>query len=158
MNSYSERLYYHIRRFIHNHTDADDVLQEIFIKIWTALPTFRWEAQLFTWIYRIATNATLNYLRKEKFKSIISFQDFTKKMEERIDEDAYFNGEELERELHKAMQRLPEKQRMVFALRYFEQMKYEDIAQITDTSVGALKTSYHIAYKKISEELKQIFG
>lgn len=79
-------------------------------------------------------------------------------MEERIDEDAYFNGEELERELHKAMQRLPEKQRMVFALRYFEQMKYEDIAQITDTSVGALKTSYHIAYKKISEELKQIFG
>ena len=158
VNSYSERLYYHIRRFIHNHTDADDVLQEIFIKIWTALPTFRWEAQLFTWIYRIATNATLNYLRKEKFKSIISFQDFTKKMEERIDEDAYFNGEELERELHKAMQRLPEKQRMAFALRYFEQMKYEDIAQITDTSVGALKTSYHIAYKKISEELKQIFG
>ena len=79
VNSYSERLYYHIRRFIHNHTDADDVLQEIFIKIWTALPTFRWEAQLFTWIYRIATNATLNDLRKEKLKSIISFQDFTKK-------------------------------------------------------------------------------
>lgn len=155
VENYTERLYWHVRRFICSHEDSNDLLQDIFIKIWAALPSFRGDAQLFTWIYRIATNEVLNHLRKEKFKALISFDSESSALERKIDDDPYFNGDTMQRELHKAIQRLPQKQRVVFNLRYFEEMKYEDISEITGTSVGALKASYHHAYGKIKDELKK---
>ena len=156
VSAYSERLYWHIRRFVCSHDDANDLLQDIFIKIWAALPSFRGDAQLFTWLYRIATNEVLNYLRKQRFKSLISLESVSAALEQRIDDDTYFNGDKLQRELHKAIQRLPEKQRIVFSLRYFDEMKYEDIAEITGTSTGALKASYHHAYTKVKDDLQKL--
>ena len=155
--SYTERLYWHVRRFVCSHDDTNDLLQDIFIKAWTALPSFRGESQIFTWIYRIATNEVLNYLRRQRFKAMVSFESAALMLEKRIDSDVHFNGDQLQRELHKAIQRLPEKQRIVFCFRYFDEMKYEDISEITDTSVGALKASYHHAYNKIKSDLQKIF-
>ena len=157
VDAYTERLYWHVRRFLCSHEDSNDLLQDIFIKIWSALPTFRGDSRLYTWLYRIATNEVLNYLRKQRFKALISLDSVSAVLERKIDEDVHFNGDELQRELHKAIQRLPEKQRIVFMLRYFDEMKYEDISEITDTSVGALKASYHHAYNKIKNELEKLF-
>lgn len=156
VDNYSERLYWHVRRFVCCHEDTDDLLQDIFIKIWAALPSFRGDAQLFTWAYRIATNEVLNFLRKQKFRAMISLDSASAILMKRIDEDVHFNGDRLQRELHKAIQKLPEKQRIVFNLRYFDEMKYEDISAITGTSVGALKASYHHAYNKIKENLQSL--
>ena len=155
VDAYSERLYWHIRRFLCSHEDTNDLLQEVFIKIWAALPSFRGDAQLFTWIYRIATNEVINYLRKQRLKALVSMETEYSVLERKIDDDTYFNGDALQRELHKAIQRLPQKQRLVFGMRYFDEMKYEDIAEITGTSVGALKASYHHAYNKIKESLEK---
>ena len=157
VDTYSERLYWHIRRFVCNHEDTDDLLQDVFMKIWAALPSFRGDARLFTWIYRIATNVTLNHLRKDRFKTLLSFENLQGVLERRIDEDPSFNGDKLQAALHKALQALPEKQRLVFSLRYFDEMKYEDISAITGTSTGALKASYHHAYNKIRRELEEKF-
>ena len=157
VSSYSERLYWHVRRFMGCHEDTDDLLQEIFIKIWKALPTYRGDSKIYTWIYRIATNEVLNHLRKKRVQALFSFENAQSIMEKQIDEDAYFNGDQLQRELHKAMNSLPEKQRIVFSLRYFDEMKYEDIAEITGTSIGALKASYHHAYNKIRKHLENLF-
>ena len=151
VNAYTERLYWHVRRFLCSHEDTNDLLQDIFIKIWTALPGFRGDSQLFTWLYRIATNEVLNYLRKQKFKAMVSLDSASEILRRKIDDDPYFNGDKLQRELHKAIQKLPEKQRLVFNLRYFDEMKYEDMSEILGTSVGALKASYHIAVKKIEQ-------
>lgn len=156
VETYTERLYWHVRRFLCSHDDTDDLLQDIMIKIWTALPTFRGESKLYTWIYRIATNEVLNHLRKQRFKALVSLDSATSILERKIDDDAYFNGDEMQRELHKAIQRLPEKQRVVFNLRYFEEMKYEEISVITGTSVGALKASYHHAYGKVKADLEKL--
>ena len=156
VDAYTERLYWHVRRFLCSHEDTNDLLQDIFIKIWAALPTFRGDARLYTWLYRIATNEVLNHLRILKFKALVSLDSPSGILERKIDEDVHFNGDHLQRELHKAIQRLPEKQRIVFSLRYFEEMKYEDISEITDTSVGALKASYHHAYNKIKENLQSL--
>lgn len=157
VNTYSERLYWHVRRFLCNHEDTNDLLQDIYIKVWTALPTFRGESQVFTWLWRIATNEVLNHLRKQKFKAMVSLDSSMDILRKKIDDDPYFNGNELQRELHKAIQKLPEKQRVVFNMRYFDELKYEEISEITDTSVGALKASYHHAYNKIKEELNKLF-
>ena len=157
VDTYSERLYWHVRRFLCSHEDTNDLLQDIYIKIWTALPTFRGESQIFTWLWRIATNEVLNYLRKQKFKAMVSLDSSMEILRKKIDDDLYFNGNELQRELHKAIQKLPEKQRIVFNMRYFDELKYEEISEITDTSVGALKASYHHAYNKIKEELNKLF-
>ncbi len=157
VDAYKERLYWHVRRFLCSHEDTDDLLQDIFMKIWAALPTFRGASSLYTWIYRIATNEVLNFLRKQKFKSFISMEPDEAIIGKKIDEDPYFNGNEVQRELHKAIRRLPEKQRIVFSLRYFDEMKYSDIAEITGTSEGALKASYHHAYTKIKEDLQKLF-
>jgi RNA polymerase sigma-70 factor (ECF subfamily) len=154
VQAYSERLYWHVRRFICSHEDTDDLLQDIFIKIWSALPGFRGDSQLYTWIYRIATNETLNRLKKLRREYALSLDSAGSFLANRIDEDPYFNGNALQRELHKAIQKLPEKQRLVFTMRYLDEMKYEDIAEITGTSVGALKASYHHAYNKIKETLE----
>ena len=154
VRSYGERLYWHIRRFTNSHDDADDILQDTFMKAWKALPGFKEGSQIFTWIYRIATNESLNYIRKNKWKAMLQAQTLESIMESRIDEDPYFNGNALQRDLMKAVNRLPEKQKLVFCLRYFDDLGYGDIAEITGTSVGALKASYHFASGKIKAELE----
>ena len=156
VDTYTERLYWHVRRFLCSHEDTNDLLQDIFIKIWTALPTFRGDSRLYTWLYRIATNEVLNNLRRQKIKALISLDSASSILERKADEDTYFNGDEMQRELHKAIQRLPEKQRIVFNLRYFDEMKYEDISEITGTSIGALKASYHHAYRKVKGDLEKL--
>ena len=156
VDTYTERLYWHIRRFLCSHEDSNDLLQDIIIKVWAALPSFRRDAQFYTWMYRIATNEVLNHLRRQKVRAMISLDSASGILARKIDEDPYFNGDKLQRELHKAMLKLPEKQRIVFSLRYFDEMKYEDMSQITGTSVGALKASYHHAYNKIKSELETL--
>ncbi len=149
VRDYSERLWWHVRRFVNSHEDADDLLQEIFLKVWAALPSFRGESQLFTWVWRIATNETLNHLRKEKVRAALKFSSVDAEMERRIQADPYFKGTEAERELAKAVLKLPEKQRQVFIMRWWDDLSYEEMSAITGTSVGALKASYHIAQDKI---------
>ena len=155
VRDYSERLWWHVRRFVNSHEDADDLLQEIFLKVWTALPSFRGEAQLFTWVWRIATNETLNFLRKEKVRAALKFSSVDAEMERRIQADPFFKGTEAERELAKAVLKLPEKQRQVFIMRWWDDLSYEEISAITGTSVGALKASYHIAQEKIRSLVSQ---
>ncbi len=155
VKKYSERLYWHVRRMVGTHEDADDLLQDIFLKIWTALPSFRGEAQLYTWVWRIATNETLNWLRREKVRAALRFQSVDAEMERRIMADPYFNGTAAQRELFKALARLPEKQRQVFVMRWWDELSYEEISAITGTSVGALKASYHIAKEKLQLNLSQ---
>lgn len=149
VEKYKERLYWHIRKIVIVHDDANDVLQETFIKIWKNLGQFRKDSQFYTWAYKIATNESLNHLRKEKKHSFISNNGNNKELIEKIFEDAYFDGDELQKKLQLAILTLPEKQRIVFNMKYFEEMKYEDMSEILDTSVGALKASYHHAVKKV---------
>ena len=153
VKDYSERLYWHVRRMVGSHEDADDLLQEIFLKIWTALPSFRGEAQLYTWVWRIATNETLNHLRKEKVRAMLRFTSADNLMVQKVEADSYFNGTAAEREVAKAIARLPEKQRQVFIMRWWDELSYEEISNITGTSVGALKASYHIAQEKVKLNL-----
>lgn len=155
VESYSERLYWHVRRFLCSHEDTDDLLQEIFVKVWNSLPNFRGESQLYTWLYRVATNESLNFLQKMKIRSALQFESISSRMEDRIDEDAHLDGDRLQRDLMKAVQRLPAKQRTVFIMRWFDEMSYEDISEILGTSVGALKASYHFASEKIRAELEK---
>ena len=155
VDSYSERLYWHVRRFLCSHEDTDDLLQEIFIKIWTSLPTFRGESQLYTWIYRIATNESLNFLQKQKIRAALRFEDITARLDEKIDEDTGVSGDEAQKALMKAMSRLPSKQKTVFIMRWFDDLSYEDISEILGTSVGALKASYHFAQEKIRAEIEK---
>ena len=155
VKNYSERLYWHVRRMVGTHEDADDLLQDIFLKIWTALPSFRGEAQLYTWVWRIATNETLNWLRREKVRAALRFQSIDAELERRILADPYFNGTDAQRELFKALARLPEKQRQVFVMRWWDELSYDEISAITGTSVGALKASYHIAQEKLELNLSQ---
>ena len=153
VREYSERLFWHVRRMVGSHEDADDLLQDIFLKIWTALPSFRGEAQLYTWVWRIATNEALNWIRREKVRAALRFSSADDEMVRRISGDPYFNGTDAQRELAKAVARLPEKQRQVFIMRWWDELSYEDIAAITGTSVGALKASYHIAQEKVKQFL-----
>ena len=155
VESYSERLYWHVRRFLCSHEDTDDLLQDIFVKIWSSLSTFRGESQLYTWLYRIATNESLNFLQKQKIRAALQFESMTSIIEERIDEDTLLDGDQLQRDLMKAIQRLPSKQRTVFIMRWFDDLSYEDISEILGTSVGALKASYHFASEKIKAELEK---
>ena len=158
VKEYTERVYWHVRRFVNNHEDADDLVQEIFLKIWTALPSFRGDAQLFTWVYRIATNETLNWLRREKVRSALRFTTIDAEMERRIDSDPFFDGDAADRALSKAVAKLPEKQRQVFVMRYYDELPYEEMSAVLGTSVGALKASYHIAQEKVRAALgKDIF-
>ena len=156
VDTYSERLYWHLRKFIFSHDDTDDLLQEVFIKIWRALPLFRGDSQIFTWVYRIATNEALNFLNRKKSKTLLDVEVADAIVSEKMDDDPYFNGTAMQRELYKAVQTLPEKQKVVFNLRYYDEMKYEDMSRITGTSVGALKASYHHAYNKIKSDLEKL--
>lgn len=154
VRTYSERLYWHVRSLVGSHEDTDDLLQEIYIKIWTALPSFRGDSQLFTWIWRIATNETLNFLSRRQGRGTLSLDDLGEAVDRRMD-DPYFNGTEVQRQLCKAVVSLPRKQRTVFCMRYYEDLSYGQISEILKTSVGALKASYHFAYNKIKEEMKK---
>ena len=156
VQKYSERLYWHIRKLTCSHEDTNDILQTALVKIWEHLPYFREESKLYTWIYRIATNETLTFLKRKRIGAFLSLGNYEKTLENKLQSDPSFNGDKLQRELHKAMLKLPEKQRIVFSLRYFDEMKYEDIALITGTSVGALKASYHHAYNKIKREIETL--
>ena len=147
--AYSEPLYWHVRRLTNSHEDTDDLLQEIFVRAWGALSSFRGDSQIKTWLWRIATNETLNFLRRQRLRAALSFKSLDAYEEQRIDEDPWFNGDDAERRLMKALSRLPDKQRLVFSLRYFDEMPYEEMSRVLGTSVGALKASYHIAAEKL---------
>ena len=153
-NKYQARIYWHIRKMVFHHEDADDLLQETFIKIWQNLPNFRGEASLYTWIYRIATNETLTFLKKKKSKISISISENQNLIDHRIENDALFEGSEIEKRLHMALNQLPEKQKLIFQMKYFEEMKYEEIAKILKVSTGSLKASFHHAVKKIETYMK----
>jgi len=152
---YQERLYWHIRRIIIDHDDTDDILQNTFIKAWSGLETFRETSALFTWLYRIATNEALTFLKQKRRKYLLPLIDVEKQLSNTIETDEYFDGDELQMKLQKAILTLPEKQRIVFNMKYFDEMKYEEIAAIMNTSVGALKASFHHAVKKIEKYLTE---
>ena len=151
---YQERLYWHIRKIVIEHDDADDVLQNTMIKIWRSLATFRSESGLFTWLYRIATNEALSFLKQKKKKTLAPWVDVDQQMSESLEADPWFNGDEIQLKLQQAILKLPEKQRIVFNMRYFDEVKYEEMSEILGTSVGALKASYHHAVKKIESMLE----
>jgi RNA polymerase sigma factor (sigma-70 family) len=157
LKAYKEKLYYHVRKIVIDHDDADDVTQDAFIKIWRNLDKFRGDAKLYTWLYRIATNEALTFLQKKKKDKGIPIDDNEMLVAtlESSKSDTYMGGEEIEMKLQKALLLLTDKQRVVFNLKYFEEMKYEEIAEITETSVGGLKATYHFAVKKIEEFLKK---
>ncbi|HLU17199.1 MAG TPA: sigma-70 family RNA polymerase sigma factor [Edaphocola sp.] len=155
IKKYQERLYWHVRRLVVNHEDANDVLQNVFIKVWSYLDNFREESNLYTWMYRIATNETLTFLEKEKRRSALSFSDHETGLANKLTAERGFDANKLEWRLQQAIQSLPEKQRIVFSLRYYDEMPYEQMSQVLETSVGALKASYHHAVKKVEEFLKQ---
>lgn len=137
-----------------DHDDSDDLVQDIFIKVWKNLDKFREDSKLFTWIYRIATNECLNFLNKKKNKFFLPINDVAEELSTKIDNGGHISGDEIQMKLQKALLTLPNKQRLVFNMKYFDEMKFKDISEITGTSVGALKASYHIAVKKIEENLK----
>ncbi len=155
MEKYQEKLYWHVRRIVISHDDADDVIQNTFIKVWNNLDHFRKDSGLFTWLFRIATNEALTILKKQKRNKFLPWSDYENYLEENLESDEYFLGDAIAEKLQKAIIRLPEKQRLVFNMKYFEEMKYEDMAEILGTSVGALKASYHHAVKKIENYLKE---
>ena len=153
VNKYQRRLYWHIRKIVIDHDDTDDVLQNAFIKTWKGLDNFKQESQLFTWLYRIATNEALTFLRQKNKTNTQSINDIEYQLSKSLESDNYFRGDQIELKLQQAILTLPEKQRIVFNLRYYEEMPYEKMSEVLDTSVGALKASYHHAAKKVEEYL-----
>ncbi len=151
VKKYQEKIYWQIRRIVITHQDADDVMQNVFIKAWNGMNNFREDAKLYTWIYRIAVNESLTYLEQQKRRSSISFDDVSESLENKMQSEKGFDENKAIWKLQLAIKQLPEKQRIVFNLRYFDEMPYEEMGIILDTSVGALKASYHHAVKKIEE-------
>jgi RNA polymerase sigma factor (sigma-70 family) len=149
IKKYQEKLYWHVRRMVISHEDADDVLQNMFIKVWKGLENFREDSQLYTWLYRIATNESLTLLAQEKKRSSISLSDDENGLSNKLKSDTNFDANKLEWKLQLGIQSLPEKQRLVFNLRYYDEMPYEEMSRVLETSEGALKASYHHAAKKI---------
>jgi RNA polymerase sigma-70 factor (ECF subfamily) len=154
VSKYSERLYWHIRKIVIGHEDADDVLQNTFIKVWKGIREFRYEARLYTWMYRVATNEALNFLQ-EKRRGVHGYsEEISGMLENQLEGASYFSGDDIQRELQKAVLKLPERQRLVFNMKYFDDMKYEEIAEILDVAIGTLKATYHAAVKKVEESLR----
>lgn len=149
VRQYQVQLYSHIRRMVLFHEDADDILQNTFMKAWTALDSFRGDSQLSTWLYRIAINETLNYIEKQKKRKTLSENEVD--VTNILQSDPYFDGNEVQLQLQEAINKLPSKQRTVFNLKYFQEMKYEEMSNILGTSIGALKASYHHAVSKITD-------
>jgi RNA polymerase sigma-70 factor (ECF subfamily) len=155
VREYQKRVYWHVRKMVIDHDDADDVTQEVFIKVHKAIGNFRQDAQLFTWIYRIATNECLTFLQRKKRRFFLPIGDVEAELTAKLDSSPHISGDEIQLKLQKALLRLPEKQRLVFNMKYYEELSYEEMAEITQTSVGALKASYHHAVKKIEIFLTQ---
>jgi len=154
IKKYQEKLYWHVRRMVIDHEDANDVLQNVFIRVWNGLENFREDSQLYTWLYRIATNETLTFLEQQKKRTTVSLSDVESGLSNKIKADKYFDSNKLEWKLQLAIQQLPEKQRIVFQLRYYDEMPYEEMSRVLETSEGALKASYHHAVKKIEDYIK----
>ena len=151
---YQEKLYWHIRRMVTFHEDANDVLQNTFIKVYKSIHSFKKESKLYTWLYRIATNESINFLNKQKRRAVDLDSEGVRSLENSLSADSYFNEEQVYMELQKAISLLPEKQKAVFSMRYYDELSYKDMSQIMETSVGGLKASYHHAVKKIEAYLK----
>ncbi|MGB5435335.1 MAG: sigma-70 family RNA polymerase sigma factor [Maribacter sp.] len=154
INTYKERLYWHIRRIVVNHDDTDDVLQNTFIKVYKNIDGFKGDSKLYSWMYRIATNEALTFLKQKANKLGISEPDLQERIVGNLQADIYFDGDEIQLKLQEAIATLPEKQKLVFNMKYFQEMKYEEISEILNTSVGGLKASYHLAVKKLESFLK----
>jgi len=149
LKKYQQKIYWHIRRMVIDHDDADDIAQDTFVKVWKNLPGFRNDAQLYTWMYRIATNECITFLNKKKAKNNVSLDDVDYSLADTLAGSEYFDGDKAQRKLQEAILTLPDKQRLVFNMKYYEDMKYEEISEVVGTSVGALKASFHLAVKKI---------
>ncbi len=153
VRAYQQRVYWHIRKMVIDHDDADDLTQEVFIKVHKHIDNFRAASQLYTWIYRIATNECFNFLAKKKRRFFLPIEDVSEILIAKLDSSELISGDEIQMKLQKALLKLPDKQRLVFNMRYYDDLSYEEISDITGTSVGALKASYHHAARKIEEFL-----
>jgi RNA polymerase sigma-70 factor (ECF subfamily) len=154
VRAYQQKVYWHIRKMVIDHDDADDLTQEVFIKIYKHIESFREDSQLYTWIYRITTNECLSFLQRKKRRFFLPIGDVAKELMGKLDNSSHVSGDEIQLKLQKALLTLPDKQRMVFNMKYFDDMTYENISEITNTSVGALKASFHHAVKKIEDFLQ----
>ncbi len=155
INTYKERLYWHIRRIVLDHDDTDDVLQNTFIKVFRSIEGFKGDSKLYSWMYRIGTNEALTFIKVKSKKLGVGMDEMQERMAEKLEADVYFEGSEIQLKLQKAIASLPEKQKLVFNMKYYEEMKYDDISEILGTSVGSLKASYHLAVKKIESYIKE---
>jgi len=149
ISKYQEKIYWHVRRLVIDHDDADDLVQEVFIKVWKNLAKFRSDSKLYTWIYRIATNECITFLNKKKQRNQTPLDEVVEELSESLVAASYFNGDKIQLKLQQALLTLPEKQRLIFNMKYYDDLKYDEISEILGTSVGALKASFHIAVKKI---------
>lgn len=154
VRTYQERLYWHIRKMVLSHEDANDVLQNTFMKAWSGIDGFRGDARFTSWLYRIATNETLTFLTNKRMRNIASMEDEEQLLINQLHADSFFNGDEAQMKLQEAILGLPEKQRLVFNMKYFDDLTYDQMEEILQTSVGALKASYHHAVKKIGKFLE----
>ena len=154
IGKYQQKIYWHIRHLVIDHDDANDITQDTFIKAWQNLQNFREDAKLFTWLYRIATNEALTFLNKKKKRFLIPIVNVENQLSEKLESDPYFTGDEIVKKFHRALLTLPEKQRIVFNLRYYDEMPYEQMSEVLKTSVCALKALYHHASKKVEEFIK----
>lgn len=157
VRTYGKRLYWHIRQMVASHEDTDDILQNTFIKIWRSLENFRGESSLYTWVYRIATNESITFLNRERSNNKFSFSSFENVLAKRLTVTNDFSGDDIQLALASEVVKLPDKQKAIFSLRYYQEMDYKEIAEITDTTPDAAKSSYSIAYKKIEAALKNKF-
>ena len=151
VRKHQQRLYWHVRRIVIDHDDANDVIQNTFIKIWKSLDNFRADSQLYTWMYRIATNESITFLNQKKKRFALSLDGVEHELSNHLTSDSYFSGDKIQMKLQQAVLKLPTQQRLIFNMKYFDGMKYEEIAEVLDLSVGGLKASYHHAVKKIEK-------
>jgi RNA polymerase sigma factor (sigma-70 family) len=155
VRKYQQKVYWLVRKMVIDHDDSNDITQDVFIKAWTALENFRGDSKLYTWLYRIASNEAINFLNKKRKRFFVSIYDVENELSEKLEADPLVSGDVIQLKLQKALLKLPEKQRLVFNLKYYEELPYEEISEITGTSVGALKASYHWAVKKIEDFLNE---
>lgn len=154
LNKYQQKIYWHIRRLVIDHDDADDLVQDVFIKVWKNLANFRSDSQLYTWLYRIATNECITFLNHKKQLNNVPLDEVSYDLADLLVDSPYFDGDQIQMKLQKALLVLPEKQRLVFNMKYYDDLKYDEISEILGTSVGALKASFHLAVKKIEQYLQ----
>ena len=155
MSLYKERLYWHIRKIVISHNDTDDVLQNTFVKVYRSIANFKAESKLYSWMYRIATNEAITFINKRAKEKKTNISEMQHQLADNLQADVYFDGNEAQLKLQKAVASLPQKQQLVFNMKYFDDMKYKDISDVLETSVGALKASYHHAVKKIEKMLTE---